>query len=105
LARGQGRVPLIPDPEARNGFMRGFIAAGLIAASGRPLRKETLRLALRGGTTMAAGIASANAIDRRDYVSALFAVAAGAVGLSAIDYLFPESPSNMKEVRHEQEKA
>ena len=95
------------DPEVSNGFMRGFISAGLVAvtAGSMPARKEALRLALQGGTAMAAGIAGANAIDRRDYGSALLAVAAGAVGLSAINRLLPESTSSEKEVTHEQEVA
>jgi hypothetical protein len=89
--------------EARNGFVRGFIVAGLVAATGagQPAGRETLRLALRGGTALATGIAGANAIDRRDYGSALLAVAAGAVGLNAINYLFPESSSNEKETPNE----
>lgn len=93
--------------ESRNGFVRGFIVAGLAAAtSARPsANSETLRLALRGGTALAAGVAGANAIDRRDYGSALLAVAAGAAGLSAINYLFPESSSNEKESLDEQEEA
>jgi hypothetical protein len=92
----------------RNGFMRGFIAAGLAATCGakRQARGETLRLALRGGTALAAGIAGAKAIDRRDYAAALLAVAAGAAGLGAIDYLLFTDSSNMtREVGHEQEKA
>ena len=110
--RGRGCAvvpPGWPAPElaARNGFVRGFIAAGLVAASGagRPARRETLRLALQGGTAMAAGVAGANAIDRRDYASALVAVAAGAAGLSVIKHLFQDSPSSTKEVINEQEKA
>lgn len=108
-ARGRNYAGPLPMAglAARNGFMRGFIAAGLVAATGvgRPVRRETLRLALQGGTAMAAGVAGANAIDRGDYASALFAVAAGAAGLSAINCLFPESPSSKKEVTDEQEKA
>ncbi|GHU19893.1 hypothetical protein FACS189475_07890 [Betaproteobacteria bacterium] len=97
--------------KARNGFMRGFIVAGLAAATsaGRSTNeesgRETLRLALRGGAALAAGVAGANAIDRRDYGLALLAVAAGAAGLGAINYLFLESSSNEKESIDEQEKA
>jgi hypothetical protein len=107
LASRQSVSPVREDLGARNGFVRGFIAAGLAAAAGarRPARKETLRLALRGGTALAAGIAGANAVDRRDYAAALLAVAAGAAGLSAIDtLLFPDSSNMTKEVDHEQEK-
>jgi hypothetical protein len=104
----RARVPPVRESlDARNGFMRGFIAAGLAAAVGarRQAGRETLRLALRGGTALAAGIAGAGAIDRRDYAAALFAVAAGAAGLSAIDHLLFADCSHMtKEVDHEQEK-
>ena len=91
------------DPEVSNGFMRGFISAGLIAvtASRAQARKNALRLALQGGTAMAAGVASADALDRREYGSALLAVAAGAVGLGAINRLLPPSPSKVKEDTHE----
>ncbi|MDR2112008.1 MAG: hypothetical protein LBQ62_02730 [Candidatus Accumulibacter sp.] len=104
-------VSPMADPEARNGFVRGFIVAGLVAAvtgekraAGGQTRAETLRLALQGGTALAAGIAGANALDRRDYGSALIAVAAGAAGLSAIDYLFTETSFNEKETGDEQER-
>lgn len=95
------------DGEARNGFLRGFIAAGLVATTQAraPKRRQALRLALQSGTAMAAAIAGANALDRRDYASALIAVAAGAAGLSALNYLLPESPTRTKEVSDEQEKA
>jgi hypothetical protein len=98
-----GAVSPTAEPEVRNGFVRGFIAAGLVAGVGvgSSTSKETLRLALQGGTAIAAGIAGANAIDRRDYGSALIAVAIGAAGLSAIDYLFTEPSSSKKEINDE----
>ncbi len=103
--RGAGAYPLSPfaDSEANNGFARGFIAAGLIAAVGakRLKRKEILKSALQNGTALAAGIAGANAIDRRDYGSVLVAIAAGAVGLSAIDRLFPDTPSSTERNSYE----
>ncbi len=99
---GFGRFP-VSDPEARNGFVRGVIAAGLVAATAtqRPARKEALRLALQGGAAMAAGIAGANALDRRDYGAAVLAVAVGAVGLSAINQLLSDSSSSNKEATDE----
>ena len=80
-----------------------FIAAGLVAATAtqRPARKEALRLALQGGAAMAAGIAGANALDRRDYGAAVLAVAVGAVGLSAINQLLSDSSSSNKEATDE----
>lgn len=99
--------PSFADAEARNGFVRGFIAAGLIAATGAggKRRRETLRVALQSGTAMAAGISAANALDRRDYGSALVSVAAGAAGLSAINYLLPKPLPSERETIDEQEKA
>lgn len=93
--------------EAGNGFVRGFVAAGVLAAvqARRPGHKEILRLALQSGTAMATGIASANALERGDYASALLAVAAGAAGLSAINLLLPEQSPSTKEVSDEQKKA
>ena len=93
----------VVDLDIGNSFMRGFISAGLIAvtASRAQARKNALRLALQGGAAMAAGVASADALDRREYGSALLAVAAGAVGLGAINRLLPPSPSKVKEDTHE----
>ena len=91
--------------EPQNGFLRGAIAAGLLAAvTPEVRRKEALRRALQGGTAMAAGIAGVNAIDRRDYGAALLALAAGAAGLSAIDRLFSDFPTHQDDSTHEQEK-
>lgn len=84
---------LVVNSETQNGFVRGFITAGLVAAM-TPDRvgvRESLRLALQGGTALAAGIAGANALDRRDYGSVLRAVVAGTAGLSAINYVLPKS--------------
>ena len=102
--RNPGRAGFpFADGEANNGFMRGFIAAGLVTAASakRVGRKEIMKSALRNGTAMAAGIAGANAIDRRDYGSALLAIAAGAAGLGMIDYLLPDSPSSTERDSHE----
>lgn len=97
-------IPAIPN-EPQNGFLRGAISAGLLAAIAPQIsRKEALRHALQGGTALAAGIASANAIDRHDYGSALLALAAGAAGLTAIDCLLPHSQPRKEDSTDEQEK-
>lgn len=108
LIRGDGRknalyaAPLCMLNEPQNGFMRGAIAAGLLAAiSPDSGRKDVLKRTLQGGTTLAAGIAGANALDRRDLGSLLFALAAGAAGLAAIDYLLPNSQPSQKASPHE----
>lgn len=96
-----------PPGAVANRFVRGFLAAGLIAATGslQGRKKEVLRLALQSGAAMAAGYAGANALDRRAYGSALLAVAAGAASLYAINGLFSNSSPCFVEVHDEQEKA
>ena len=103
----EARYTAAPRPanEPQNGFLRGAISAGLLAAIAPEVgRREALRRALQGGTALAAGIAGADAIDRRDYGSALLALAAGAAGLCAIDQLFSNSPSHQDDSTNEQEK-
>ena len=91
--------------EPQNGFLRGAISAGLLAAIAPEVgRQEALRRALQGGAALAAGIAGADAIDRRDYGSALLALAAGAAGLYAIDSLLSDSLPNKDGSTNEQEK-
>ena len=92
LRRPRAPVGAYLRDETQNGFMRGFLAAGLVAATASEtgMSRETLSLALQGGTAMATGIAGANAIDRRDYATALLAVAIGAAGLKAISYALPK---------------
>ena len=83
--------------DACEGFLCSFFAAGLIAAASTAGRKETLRMALKSGTAMAAGVVATKAVSRRDYGKALVAVAGGAAGLRTIDYLFSKSNQSGKE--------
>lgn len=80
--------------DVRGNFVRGFVATGLLAAlqeGGGASRavdaRATLRQALRGGAALAAGSSAADALRRDDYSRALLAVAGGAAGIVAIDYL------------------
>lgn len=90
-----GNWPLLGDGEARNGFVRGLVASGLVAAmaNNSPAACEAVRLALQGGTALATGIATANAVDRRAYGTAIAAIFVGAVVLKAINQLLPEQTS------------
>lgn len=101
------RYPLTLSPRPATGaFVQGFVATGLLAAiqnqPGRPtLDRRALRLALQGGTALAAGTAAAQSWQRRDPARALVAVALGAAGLAAIEHLMKET----KESEDGQEKA
>lgn len=76
-ARGDG-----PPEAAWDGFVKGFASTGLLAAlrDGQDHRR-VLRLALQGGTALAAASAAARALNRGSAVTALASLAAGAVGL------------------------
>ncbi|WP_332672926.1 hypothetical protein [Aromatoleum sp.] len=79
--------------EMGGNFVRGFVATGLLAAlqDGGSARtgdaRAALRSALQGGVALAAGSSAADALQRRNYNGALLAVAGGAAGVIAIDYL------------------
>ncbi|WP_211168960.1 hypothetical protein [Aromatoleum toluvorans] len=84
--------------EAPANFVRGFVATGLLAALQEPGGRVTagaargvLKQALQGGAALAAGCAAADAWQRQDYRGVLVAVAGGAAGLAAIDYLARKS--------------
>lgn len=82
--------------EVPGNFVRGFVATGLLAAlqdgggAGSVNARATLRSALQGGAALAAGSSVARALHRRDYTRVLLAVAGGAAGIVAIDYLTRE---------------
>ncbi|MDT3672171.1 MAG: hypothetical protein ROZ37_17760 [Aromatoleum sp.] len=81
--------------ELRENFVRGFVATGLLAAlqdgaagTSRPgVARAALRSALQGGVALAAGSSAADALQKGNYNGALLAVAGGAAGVIAIDYL------------------
>lgn len=86
-------------------FVRGFVATGLLAAlqypAGRatPAGRAVLKQALQGGAALAAGCAAADAWQRQDLRGVLMAVAGGAAGLAAIDYLARKSARRSNEIR------
>lgn len=72
--------------DVRDGFVRGFLAAGLLAAmetrgsaAASPAPGSVLRRALRAGGAVAVGTAAAAGLRHRDPATAALAVAAGAV--------------------------
>lgn len=82
-----------------DGFARGLVAAGLLAAvqdrwSGAPpaSARKILRLAVQGGAALAAGIATAESLRRRDYAGTAVALAGGAVLMVAAERLLPPDP-------------
>jgi hypothetical protein len=81
--------------EVSANFTRGFVATALLTAiQGRrgglagPSGAKVLRYAMQGGTALAAGAATATALQRRNYTDALVAVAGGVASMVAIEYLF-----------------
>lgn len=84
--------------EIPGGFVRGFVATGLLAAiqgraarlPGRASRQRVLRLALQGGTALAAGSVAAEALQRREWTTVLTAVAAGGLGVLAVEQLLQD---------------
>lgn len=95
-----GRAPARGDVSGN--FVRGFVATGLLAAlqdgTGAARTgdaRATLRSALQGGVALAAGNSAAEALQRRDYNAVLLAVAGGAAGVVAIDYL-TRKPARIK---------
>lgn len=102
------RAVMAPPERMTNQFLRGFATTGLLLAvcpGERPPAKQLLRHALRGGTALAAGVATANAIDRRDYGGAALSLALGAAGIAAIDALMEGAcaPHDDKEIGNGQE--
>lgn len=107
------RGALAPLDEAPTVFARGVLVTGLLVAlQGRrepgavpPPRCKVLRHALQGGAALAAGTVAAEALRRRNYGLALAAVAAGAVGVVAAEYLLnPDRRDDNKEDGLGQEK-
>ncbi|MBR9973319.1 hypothetical protein [Magnetospirillum sulfuroxidans] len=96
LKKGKG-VALAPVELAGN-FTRGLVATALLTAvqdrwsHGKPPGKKVLRMALQGGAALAAGIATAESLRRRDYASALIALAGGAAGIAAAEILLNPDP-------------
>jgi len=95
-------------------FVRGFVATGLLSvcqdrfqADARAIDgRRVLRHALQGGVALAAGSLAADALQRRDYSTALTATAGAAAGLACLDYLLRHSAgSNDVEKTDEQEEA
>ncbi|WP_228217448.1 hypothetical protein [Aromatoleum toluclasticum] len=97
--RAMRKLPVkVKAGEMPANFVRGFVATGLLAALQEPTGRATpaagravLKQALQGGTALAAGCAAADAWQRQDLRGVLAAVAGGAAGLVAIDYLARKS--------------
>ena len=101
------QTPFRP-PELAADFLRGFIAAGVLASvQDRPqhpkLDRRTARLALQGGSALATGTAAARAWRQGRNGQALTRVAVGVALVVAIEHLLQDPLS--KENHDEQEKA
>jgi hypothetical protein len=95
IARGRGKNARLAS--MANDFVRGFVSYALVAAvedlrrdkkAGLALlQPETLRTSTLYGAALVAGVAAGNAVERRDYVAALAAIAGGAAGAYALNRL------------------
>ncbi len=74
-----------PWADARDGFVKGFVSTGLLAAlrDGNDSRR-LLVAALQGGTALAAASVAAGSIGRGETLNTLAAVAAGSAGLALL---------------------
>lgn len=91
--------------ELASNFTRGLVATGLLAAvqdrwsQNKASNRKVARLALQGGTALAAGIATAESLRRGDSARALLALAVGAAGVVALEKLMnPDTPIAAEEV-------
>lgn len=99
------------SPELQDNFVKGFVSTGLLAgiqggtrnARGRADPRRVLRLALQGGTALAAGSAAADALQRRAPASALAAIGAGAVGLMLIERLLQDKSLETPDASNKEE--
>lgn len=112
----QGSMPATLDlrrqlrgrPGIQGDFVRGFVAAGLLSAvqdqrGWSAVDRRTLRRALQGGTSLAAGSVAAQAWQRQELGRTLTAVAVGAASVMVIEHLLKNPIS--KESNDGQEKA
>jgi len=53
--------------------------------------KETAKLGVQGGIGTGCAVSAANSIAKKDYVSALFAIGLGAIGVYATDKLYDKA--------------
>lgn len=97
-----GRLAACPaTAAAQTDFLRGFIAAGTLGAvqerGGKSrLDRRTLRLALQGGSALAAGTAAARAWQAGLAGQALVSVALGAGAVVAIEHLLQDQVAREK---------
>lgn len=110
-----GRMPATLDlrqhlqisPGIQGDFVRGFVAAGLLSAvqdqrGWSAVDRRTLRRALQGGASLAAGSVAAQAWQRQEFGRTLAAVAVGAASVMVIEHLLKDPTS--KESNDGQEK-
>lgn len=101
------RFPVAPDRLTQD-FLRGLVATGILSAIQRPgdkprLDRRTWRLALQGGSALAAGSATARAWNEGRYGWALGSAALGVSAVLVIESLLQDKIS--KEQENGQEKA
>ena len=94
----------LPSQVGRGCFTQGFVSAGCLSAfqdfpvpASAADMKRVLRLALQGGTALAAGNHAAFALRQRDYARVLLAAATGAAGVLIIERLLRDVAQTNRE--------
>ncbi len=87
-------APVATPGGMANDFVRGFVTCGAVAmlerracGKGLAVDVEVVRYATLGGVALMAGVIAGNAVQRRDYSTALVGVVAGLGGVYALDRL------------------
>lgn len=100
--------PLRRQADVATDFLRGLVASGLLGAvqrqGGKPrLNRRTARLALQGGSALAAGCAASRAWQNGQPMQVLASATIGITVVLTLEHLLQDTP--LKEIHDGQEEA